>query len=130
MRKRIFRLSIDFWSVPHFLAGAVTGLAAAAFSWNPFAVFFATFALAVVWEFFEKSVKIGEDMRNVVSDIALPLVAFPATYLFAARAVETSERRLALLTVVTLVYAYTNVLAWNARSQHDDDFTNDQPTRV
>lgn len=113
---------IDFWSVPHFLAGAVTGLAASAFSWDPVVVFFLTLVLAIVWEFFEKSVRIGEGIRNVISDVVLPLVAFPATYLYAERAVTTDERRLALLVAVLGVYTYINFIAWRARSEKDRDF--------
>ncbi len=116
---------IDFWSVPHFLSGVVTGLSASAFSWQPLAVFFATLGLAILWEFFEKSVKVGEDMKNVASDILMPLVAFPATYLFAEHAVETAERRLALLVAVLGVYVYVNYIAWRARAERDQDFMND-----
>lgn len=119
------RLIIDFWSVPHFLAGVVTGLAASAFSWDPVVVFAATLLLAIVWEFFEKSIEVGEGLRNVISDIVLPLVAFPVTYLYAEHAVTTHERRLALLVAVLGVYTYINFIAWRARSERDGDFLND-----
>lgn len=115
---------IDFWSVPHFLAGVVTALAASAFSWNPVLIFFVTLFLAILWEFFEKSVKVGEHLKNVLSDIILPLLAFPVVYLFSEQYVETAEQRLALFVAVLGVYVYVNYIAWRARAERDQDFMN------
>lgn len=115
---------IDFWSVPHFLTGAVTALATSAFSWDPGIMFLVTLVLAILWEFFERGIKIGEEIKNVISDILLPLVAFPATYVFAQQAIDTSERRIALFVVVLIVYAYICTIAWRARAERDRDFMN------
>ena len=116
------RKLIDFWSVPHFLAGVVAGLAAALFSWSPVPVFFAVLALAIFWEIFEAWFKLGEVSWNVVSDIALPLVAFPITYFLASRSELETEHKVLLLVMVVVIYVYTNLISWQARFNGDKDF--------
>lgn len=114
---------IDFWSIPHFLFGAVTALFAATLSIPSGAAFFSTLVLAILWELFEKKEKIRENIRNRIADVLLPLVAFPATLLFTQKVAVEQERRVALLATVSVLFLYVNLAAWRARSERDRDFT-------
>jgi len=114
---------IDFWSIPHFLSGAVSALFAAVFSISFGVAFLSTFVLAILWELFEKKERIRENIRNRIADIILPLIAFPATSLFVQKVATEQERRIALLATVSVLFLYVNLAAWRARSEHDRDFT-------
>lgn len=117
--------TIDYWSIPHFLFGAVTALAAAIFLVPSRTAFFLTLVLAVLWELFEwKGLNVEEDFRNRVSDVIFPLVAYGATNLYVGAVITGSERKISLFAVVTFLFLYTNFMAWRARSRHDRDFMN------
>lgn len=113
---------IDFWSIPHFLSGAVAALFAVIFAFPVLPMFFVTFAFAVLWELLEMRFQLREASWNVASDIALPLIAFPMTILLIGSAVPDHERRVGLFLVVLVLYVYTNVVAWHARLDGDPDF--------
>ncbi|NTW13764.1 MAG: hypothetical protein HGA31_01905 [Candidatus Moranbacteria bacterium] len=122
---RYFDKTIDYWSIPHFLFGAVTALAAAVFFIPSRTAFFFTVALAVLWELFEwKNLNIAEDFRNRVSDVIFPLVAFVATDTYVGSVITGSDRKISLFAVVTFLFLYTNYMAWRARARHDRDFMN------
>ncbi len=114
--------AIDYWSIPHFLFGAVTALASVVFSVPGRFGLLATFFAAIAWEFFEKKAKLGEDIRNVLADIALPLICFPVVYYYATEIVSDAERNRALFVVVTILHLFINFIAWRARSERDRDF--------
>ena len=116
------RTLIDFWSVPHFLSGVVAALFAILFSIPLQPVFFAVLALAILWEFLEMRFQLREASWNVASDIVLPLIAFPLTAAFVLRAVPDEEHRAGLFLLALVLYIYTNVIAWQARLDHDSDF--------
>jgi hypothetical protein len=128
VRKNLSRFlngTIDYWSIPHFLFGAVTALAAAAFIAPSGTVFFATLALAILWELIEwKFLNIYEDIGNRVGDVILPLVAFWATDFYVTAFVTGSDRKISLFVVVTALFFWSNFLAWRARARHDRDFMN------
>lgn len=113
---------IDFWSIPHFLAGAVAALFSVAFALPIAPMFFITFAFAVLWEFLEMGFRLREASWNVVSDIALPLISFPLTILLVRTADPDTEHLTGLFLVVLVLYIYTNVAAWHARLDGDPDF--------
>ncbi|MBP9751516.1 MAG: hypothetical protein KBD19_01495 [Candidatus Moranbacteria bacterium] len=113
---------IDFWSVPHFMAGVVAALIAVVFAFPPVPIFFATLILAILWELFEARFKLGEVSWNVGSDIALPLIAFPIVYALASRPEVGMEHRVLLLTIASSIYVYTNAISWGARLDGDRDF--------
>ncbi|HWQ59996.1 MAG TPA: hypothetical protein VN420_02505 [Candidatus Fimivivens sp.] len=115
---------IDFWSIPHFLFGSVTALIASVFALPSVTMFISTFVLAVFWELFEFRSHIIESMRNRVTDILYPLIAFPMTYIFAQNAVNDHHRRISLLAIVSIIFFYINYMAWKARFEHDGDFAN------
>jgi uncharacterized membrane protein YjjP (DUF1212 family) len=113
---------IDFWSVPHFMAGVVSALVAVVFVLSPVPMFFATFVLAILWELFEARFKLGEVLWNVGSDIVLPLIAFLIIYIFASRPELSAEHRVLLLVIASSIYVYTNAISWQARIDGDQDF--------
>lgn len=113
---------IDFWSIPHFLSGAVAALFAVIFALPVLPMFFVTFAFAVLWELLEMRFQLREASWNVASDIALPLISFPITVLVVGSTVPDHERRVGLFLVVLVLYVYTNVVAWHARLDGDPDF--------
>ncbi len=121
-RIAILKGMVDFWSIPHFLFGAVTALGAETIGLSFGVGFFSTLGIAILWELFEKRMKIGENIRNVLSDIVLPLVAFPATWLYAEQVAIAPERRLALFVTVTILHIFINFLAWRARAEKDREF--------
>lgn len=113
---------IDFWSIPHFLSGAVAALFAVVFAFPVPLMFFVTFAFAVLWELLEMRFRLREASWNVASDIALPLISFPMTVLLIGAAVPDHEHRVGLFLIVLVLYVYTNVVAWHARLDGDPDF--------
>lgn len=113
---------IDFWSVPHFLFGVVTALFGTVFGFPFWSMFFMTLAIAIAWEIFEARFKLGEVSWNIASDIVLPLIAFPATFLLADRPEVSAEHRLLVFIIAFSLYAYTNVISWRARLDGDPDF--------
>lgn len=113
---------IDYWSIPHFLFGAVTALASVVFSVPGRYGLLATFLFAIGWEFFEKKVKIGEHVRNAIADVVLPILSFPMTFLYATHFVDDRPRNAALLIVVVLLYLYSNFASWRARFENDTDY--------
>jgi hypothetical protein len=113
---------IDFWSVPHFMAGVVAALVAVVFVLPPAPMFFATLVLAMLWELFEARFNLGEVAWNVGSDIVLPLIAFPIVYILASRPEFGMEHKTLLLVVASSVYVYTNAISWAARIDGDQDF--------
>lgn len=113
---------LDFWSIPHFLSGAVAALLAVVFALPIVPMFFATLVSAIIWEFLEMRFHLREASWNVVSDIALPLIAFPLTVFFVISAVPDHEHQVGLFLLVLILYVYTNVVAWNARLDDDPDF--------
>lgn len=115
---------IDFWSIPHFLFGSVTALVATVVGIPASRAFVATFVMAILWEVFEDRMKIGENLKNVIADITLPLIAFPATFLYATEVAVDLERRVSLLSVVSILFFYINFKAWKARFSRDRDFMN------
>ncbi len=113
---------LDFWSIPHFLSGAVAALFAAVFALPVLPMFFLTFAFAVFWELLEMRFRLREASWNVASDIALPLISFPMTVLLIGAAAPDAEHLSGLFLVVLVLYVYTNVAAWHARLDGDPDF--------
>jgi len=113
---------VDFWSIPHFLFGAVTALIAIVFSIAAGTAFLSTLVLAILWELFEFRQGIVESPRNRMSDVLFPLVAFPTTYLFARNIAIGQDRRVSLLVIMTILFLYTNFMAWKARLSRDRDF--------
>jgi len=116
------RKLVDFWSVPHFLAGVVVALVAVVFVLPPTHMFIATMILAILWELFEARFQLGEVSWNVASDIALPLISFPLTFMLANQPELGAEHKVLLLVIASSVYIYTNVIAWGARLDGDQDF--------
>ncbi|MEI6650452.1 MAG: hypothetical protein WCL23_03405 [Candidatus Moraniibacteriota bacterium] len=116
--------SIDFWSIPHFLFGSVMALVAASFEYPFPATFAVTLVVAILWERFEQEEGIKESIHNRMADVVLPLIAFVATYFYTHLVAIEHERRIALLTVVTLVFFLVNYLGWRARAARDRDFMN------
>lgn len=116
------RKLIDFWSVPHFMAGVVAALVTIVFALPPGLIFFMTLVLAILWELFEARFNLGEVSLNVGSDIALPLIAFPIVYILASRPELGMEHRVLLLVIASSIYVYTNVISWQARIDGDRDF--------
>lgn len=116
------RSLIDFWSVPHFMAGVVSALVAVVFSLPFGPMLFVTLILAILWELFEARFNLGEVSWNVAGDIVLPLIAFPIVYVLVNRPELDMEHRAFLLVVATSVYVYTNAISWVARIDGDRDF--------
>lgn len=112
----------DWWSVPHFMFGIVTALAAISFSWPAFPVFVCTLILALLWELLEKYVRLSEAPGNGWVDVVLPLLAFVVTYLLVDQAALNHDGHLGLLTITLLLYGFINMIAWRARFEKDMDF--------
>lgn len=112
----------DWWSVPHFMFGIVTALAAISFSWPTFLTFVGTLILALLWELLEKYVRLSEAPGNGWVDVVLPLLAFVITYMLIDQAALNHERHLGLLTITVLLYGFINLIAWQARFDKDRDF--------
>jgi len=67
---------IDFWSIPHFLFGAMLASLARAFDVSVWGVALAMFIVAVLWEVFEVVEHIPESRTNGVIDVVLAIVGF------------------------------------------------------
>lgn len=119
--RRLRRL-LDPWSVPHFLFGSVTVLAAIAFEWPLLITLLATLIAAVLWEYFERRIGIREARGNPYMDILLPILAFGITLLLIDRQPLHKEQHIGLFFSVTLLFAFVNVAAWRARIEEDREF--------
>lgn len=112
----------DWWSVPHFMFGIVTCLAAISFFWNVFYAFVGTLVLALLWELLEKYVRLSEAPGNGWVDVILALLGFVITLLLVDQAALNHDRHLGLLTITSLLYLFINMIAWRARFEKDGDF--------
>ena len=112
----------DWWSVPHFMFGIVTALAAISFYWPASYAFLGTLTLALLWELLEKYVRLSEAPGNGWVDVALPLLAFVITFLLVDQAALNHERHLGLLLITSLLYLFINSIAWRARFEKDEEF--------
>lgn len=125
--KRIYfwysKKSLDWWSIPHFLFGVVIALSALVFSWSVPVAFVATFAIALLWEYFERHVRIRETPANSKMDILLPLLAFILTiFLMNHTPAQTPEDRQSFLIITLSLYGFVNFIAWRAKIEHDREF--------
>ncbi len=122
--KRWVSRLLDPWSVPHFMFGVVVALAGLAFHLSLSLLFFAMLAGAILWEGFEKLIKIKEPKGNAVADVILPLMSFWLT-VFIARPISIEpDQAMALFVVAFILFAAINVAAWQARFDGDRDFLN------
>lgn len=113
---------LDAWSIPHFLFGTVIALVAVVFALPQLATFLVLIVVAILWEFFEMRMKLRESIWNVLSDIALPLIAFPMTLWLVEQTGIKHEEQVAFFIVAVLIYFYSNVMAWQARFNNDPDY--------
>ncbi len=123
-RHRLFHASklFDWWSVPHFMFGIVTALAAISFSWDMWDTFLGMIILALLWELLEKYVRLSEAPGNGWVDVALPMLAFAMTFILVDQAALNHERHVGLFTITLLLYGFVNMIAWRARFEKDHDF--------
>ncbi len=119
--RRLRRL-LDPWSVPHFLFGSVTALAAIAFEWPLLIALLATVIAAVLWEYFERRIGLREARGNPYMDILLPILAFGITLLLVDQQPLHQEQHIGLFFSVMLLFAFVNVAAWRARIEKDHEF--------
>ena len=114
---------LDWWSIPHFLFGVVTALGALVFAWPLSIVFMATFAIAFMWEKFERSIRIHEAENNSRMDIFLPLLAFGITiFLMDRMPTRTSEDEQTFFLTAVFLYLFLNFIAWRAKMENDREF--------
>ncbi|MGB5018942.1 MAG: hypothetical protein WBO66_04390, partial [Candidatus Moraniibacteriota bacterium] len=71
--------SLDWWSIPHFLFGVVMAFLALVLAWPLSFTFGAMLIIAILWEGFERRIRIRESRSNSKMDILLPLLAFLLT---------------------------------------------------
>lgn len=116
--------SIDYWSMPHFLLGALVALMVRVFGFPVLPLFFVTLVIAVLWEVVEMRLRIREAKVNVVSDIVMPLFAYIVTLWLTGGAMMRHEQYVALLMVTVIFYVLVSYAAWVARLDHDPDFQN------
>ncbi len=123
-KKQIFDAAklFDWWSVPHFMFGIVTALAAISFFWPVFYTFVGTLVLALLWELLEKYVRLSESPGNGWVDVVLALLGFVITLLLVDQAELNHERHLGLLLITFLLYLFINMIAWRARFEKDEEF--------
>lgn len=115
--------SLDWWSIPHFLFGVVVALSALVFSWSVPIAFTATFAIALLWEYFERHIRIHETPANSKMDVLLPLLAFLLTmFLMNHMPTQTVEDRQVFLIITIFLYGFLNFIAWRAKFEHDREF--------
>lgn len=114
---------VDWWSIPHFLFGVVMALGALVFAWPlPFA-FVGTFAIAFMWEKFERSIRIQEAKENSRMDILLPLLAFGITiFLMNQMPSRTDEDEQTFFLTAVFLYLFLNFIAWRAKLENDREF--------
>jgi Na+/glutamate symporter len=115
---------IDYWSVPHFLLGMLIAMIVRVLEYPAVPLFFVTLIVAIIWEVFEMQVRIRESRINVISDIALPLVAYGLTLWITDSREMGHEQQVALLSVTIITYVLVSYAAWRARFDHDPDFLN------
>lgn len=123
-KKTIFdsRKLFDWWSVSHFMFGIVIAFLVITFSWSVWYAFIGMLVLALLWELFEKYIRLREAPGNSLVDIVLPLLAFTMTFLLVDKAALNHDRHLALLLMTLLLYGFINMIAWRARFEKDQDF--------
>lgn len=81
------------------------------------------FAIAILWEYFERRVRIHESRANSKMDILLPLLAFGITiFLMNRMPAQTMEDRQSFLLIALSLYGFVNFIAWRAKIEHDREF--------
>lgn len=113
---------LDAWSIPHFLFGMVMALVAIVFQLPILTTFVVLVVIAILWELFEMRMKLRENLWNVISDVLLPLLAYPVTVWLVQRTGIQPEEQVAFFIVAILIYFYSNIMAWQARFNNDPDY--------
>ena len=114
---------LDWWSIPHFLFGVVMALGALVFVWPLEIAFVATLFVALLWERFERRIRIHETKRNAKMDVILPLLAFGLTvFLMSRMPTQAIEDRQAFFLTAVFLYLFVNFIAWRAKMENDREF--------
>lgn len=114
---------LDWWSIPHFLFGVVMALGALVFAWPLALAFTATLVIALMWERFERHIRLHETKGNSRMDVLLPLLAYGLTiFLMNRMPVRTNEDVQAFFLTAIFLYLFVNFLAWRAKMEGDCEF--------
>ena len=93
------------------------------FAWPLQWAFVATLFIAILWEGFERRIRLHETRWNAKVDVLLPLLAFGLTiFLMSHMPAQTSEDRQAFFLIAICLYAFLNFIAWRAKLEHDKEF--------
>jgi hypothetical protein len=101
---------IDLWSIPHFLAGVIIGLPLLQHGvgfWTAGAI---VLILCTMFEIVELAFDIHESMANRITDVVLPMIAYPAAYYsFITRDPDINN---ALLVFSSVLYILIIIPGW------------------
>lgn len=124
MKQKHFRLRcLDWWSIPHFLFGVVMALGALVFAWPLYFAFVATLSIAILWEGFERRIRLHETRLNAKVDVLLPLIAFGFTiFLMDHMPMQTREDQQVFFFIAVFLYFFVNFIAWRAKMENDREF--------
>ena len=117
------RRGFDLWSIPHFLFGVLMGMFPALTGISFLTALALTFALAMLWELYEKLIGIRETVPNILLDVVLSIAACVLT-LYALIAYPLHPDDLLVVAVAVLaLYTFTNLSGWFAYRRRNRDFT-------
>ncbi|MDP2655120.1 MAG: hypothetical protein Q8P17_00980 [bacterium] len=114
---------LDLWSIPHFLFGILTAALSSLAGMSLFSGLAITIGLAILWEVFEKIIRVRESIQNILIDILLPIVAYASTMAVLFANPLHPDELIVFAVAVLALYTFTNLSGWFAYRRRKRDFT-------
>jgi hypothetical protein len=104
---------LDFWSIVHFLSGALMGLVGFLTPFSFIDTFIIAVTLMVMYELWEVYISIGEHIANCVTDVFIGALGFMLSYYVAVLYLSAMEA-LSVASTLVLFLAIFATVGWRA----------------
>lgn len=116
--------AFDLWSIPHFIFGMIMALLPFTTNLSLAASFALMLLLAILWELYEKIIKINETLTNNMFDVILPVISFIFVAMILGQTQISKESATVILGALIVVYLFTNISGWLAFRRRQKEFMN------
>lgn len=116
--------AFDLWSIPHFIFGMIMAMLPYTTNISLAASFALMLLLAILWELYEKVIKINETLTNNMFDVILPVISFIFVAMIVGQIQLSKQSAVVILSGLILVYLFTNISGWLAFRRRQREFMN------